>query len=166
MAEGMNIYNRCRYLSSLVRRCAVTCMPVCSSSGLDRLLSLKPVLQQTHAQAQGPKGTCITWVHPGRAPFPHIEISPWLLQQVCSVDASVQPPSYGIELGDHFRETEANRLAPRGSGPASAPPSSAAKQGDLLSHLPSDQQSSSGGKLRHSRSNPTPPGPRRMQFRF
>ncbi|KAK9818689.1 hypothetical protein WJX74_006255 [Apatococcus lobatus] len=41
--------------------------------------------------------------------------------KVCSVDSSVQPFSYGIELGDHFRETEASRLAPRGSG--ATPPS-------------------------------------------
>ena len=44
----------------------------------------------------------------------HAPVFVWDLQ-VCSVDASVQPPSYGIELGGgKFRETEATRLGSRG----------------------------------------------------
>ena len=68
-----------------------------------------------------------------------------LWSQVCSVDASVQPPSYGIELGDHFRETEATRLAPRGSGatPPPQPPNSAASRHSGPS-LPVQPSSSTG----------------------
>lgn len=37
---------------------------------------------------------------------------PSLALQVVSVDLSVQPPSYGVQLASGVRETEHNRLAP------------------------------------------------------
>ncbi len=41
--------------------------------------------------------------------------------QVVSVDVTVDPPSYAVDLGGNIRETEAPRLRPRGPG-ESAPP--------------------------------------------
>ena len=43
------------------------------------------------------------------------------LVQVVSVDVTVDPPSYAVDLGDSVRETEAHRLQPRQAG--EAPPS-------------------------------------------
>ena len=43
---------------------------------------------------------------------------------IASIDRSVQPPSYGVRLGDFTRETEQDRLAPRlpgEKGPALPP---------------------------------------------
>lgn len=42
--------------------------------------------------------------------------------QVVSVDMTVHPPSYAVDLGGNVRETEAPRLRPRGPGEPAPPP--------------------------------------------
>ncbi|BDA43861.1 hypothetical protein COCOBI_05-0410 [Coccomyxa sp. Obi] len=42
--------------------------------------------------------------------------------KVVSVDLTVHPPSYAVDLGGNVRETEAPRLRPRGPGDSSPPP--------------------------------------------
>ena len=53
---------------------------------------------------------------------------------IVSIDRGVVPPSYAIRLGDHVRDTEADRLFPR--NPGEAAPSQGAMFGTpALSHL-------------------------------
>lgn len=69
--------------------------------------------------------------------------------QVVSVDKGVQPFSYGVQLGDHIRETEASRLTRRTasqtaetayivSAPRSPSPSSAQQHSSLPAETPDD----------------------------
>lgn len=58
---------------------------------------------------------------------------------IASVDRSIIPPSYGIRLGDNFRDTEGDRLFPR--RPGEAGPSQGAVFGKPSPHEPSEDGS-------------------------
>lgn len=78
----------------------------------------------------GPRCPCLCLRAPACCfflPLPHD--APPL--QIVSVDQSVQPPSYGIDLPSGYRETEASRLQPLPAPPPGeqAPPEGEAVQG-------------------------------------